>query len=54
MTVAGTGEPSHGPDGGSSLHTPIYQPSVIAVDPSGRIYLLDATNHRVRRIDSTS
>ena len=53
MTVAGTGEPSHGPDGGSSLQTPIYQPSVITVDPSGRIYLLDSTNHRVRRIDST-
>ncbi|HTM50992.1 MAG TPA: hypothetical protein VL285_19985 [Bryobacteraceae bacterium] len=49
-TVAGTGAQGFGGDGGPAVSGVLYQPTALAQDTAGRLYVADAGNHCVRRI----
>jgi NHL repeat len=51
MTVAGTGEPGFSADGTRATGARLDSPSGIAVDVHGRIYIAEAGNHRIRRVE---
>lgn len=53
-TVAGTGEEGFDGDGAGATLARLMQPSGIAVDAEGAIYLSDTFNNRIRRIDGVS
>src|SRR4051812_1505334 len=50
-TIAGTGQPGFGGDGGPATKAQFRQPHSIAFDKSGALLICDIGNHRVRRID---
>ncbi|HEV2690962.1 MAG TPA: hypothetical protein VGV35_20540 [Bryobacteraceae bacterium] len=50
-TIAGTGQPGFGGDGGDATAAAINTPMDVKVDSRGNIYIADMLNHRVRRID---
>jgi len=58
-TVVGTGDAGFAGDGGSPLSAQIQMPSgsnpppggALAFDSEGRLYISDALNHRIRRVD---
>jgi sugar lactone lactonase YvrE len=50
-TVAGTGAPGFGGDGGPGVKALLNQPHSIAFDAEGRLLICDIRNHRVRRLD---
>ena len=50
-TVAGTGSAGSGAPGGLATATAINQPSGLVLDPSGRLYISDAGNARVLRVE---
>jgi sugar lactone lactonase YvrE len=49
--VAGTGEPGHSGDGLSATAAQLNRPSALVVDGQGSIYVADAGNFRIRKID---
>jgi len=51
-TVIGTGAAGDSGDGGPATKATLQEPLGIAVDRSGRIYLADRDNHRVRAVDT--
>ena len=53
-TVAGTGKPGFGGDGGPSKEAQFSIPHSIALDAEDNIYVADIGNHRIRRIDAQS
>ena len=50
-TVAGTGRDGYNGDGIPAAEASLLHPRGIAVDRSGNLYIADAYNHRVRRVD---
>jgi sugar lactone lactonase YvrE len=52
-TVAGNGEESLAGDGGPAISASLDTPTGVAVDTSGRIYIADRHNQRIRLVDST-
>jgi streptogramin lyase len=50
-TIAGTGQPGFGGDGGPATQASFRQPHSIAFDAAGALYIADILNHRIRRID---
>jgi DNA-binding beta-propeller fold protein YncE len=50
-TVAGTGEPGFAGDGGPATGAALSLPSGVAVDAAGRVFIADALNNRIRRVD---
>jgi sugar lactone lactonase YvrE len=50
--VAGTGTPGHAGDGGPASAAQLHEPTALAVDAAGRLYIADARNHAVRRVDT--
>ena len=51
-TIAGMGEEGFSGDGGPAVQAALSYPAGMAVDGSGNVYIADAGNHRVRRIDT--
>lgn len=52
-TIAGTGQVGSSGDGGPGTSATLNQPSGLAVDSSGSIYIADTNNHRIRRLSNT-
>jgi sugar lactone lactonase YvrE len=50
-TVAGTGAPGYGGDGGPATRATLKEPKGVWLTPKGEIYIADTGNHRVRRVD---
>ena len=50
-TVAGNGTRGFSGDGGPATKAQLSQPHSIALDGSGRLYIADIGNHRVRRVN---
>jgi hypothetical protein len=51
-TVAGTGTPGYSGDGGAATSAELYNPSGIAIDTAGKIYVSDSSNGRIRLLTS--
>ncbi|MFF8653104.1 NHL domain-containing protein [Streptomyces huasconensis] len=49
-TIAGTGEPGFGGDGGPATRAALNEPGGLVRDAAGHLYVADYWNHRVRRI----
>src|SRR5499433_1856751 len=54
QTVAGTGEKGYAGDGGLATHARMSEPFMCAFDAQGHLYVAEATNHCVRRIDKAT
>ena len=52
-TVAGTGRQGDGGDGGPAVEAQITHASGVAVGGAGDLYIADASNHRIRRVDAS-
>jgi sugar lactone lactonase YvrE len=52
MTIAGNGSPGYSGDGGPSERAQLNYPWGVAVDSDKNLYIADADNHRIRKIDS--
>ncbi len=53
-TLAGTGVPGFGGDGGPSIQAQLRQPHSIVLDKSDNLYICDIGNNRVRRRDAAT
>ncbi len=53
-TFAGTGSGGNTGDGGAASSAALNTPIGVAVDSSGNVYIADAGNHRVRRVDAST
>ena len=49
--IAGTGAPGYAGDGGPAIAARLNHPGAVAVDGRGNVYIADADNYRVRRVD---
>ncbi len=53
-TVAGTGAQGYGGDGGPAVGAPLNFPTGVAADTAGNLFIADAGNNRVRRVDAAT
>ena len=51
-TYAGTGEPGYSGDGGPATEAAMREPFMCDFDSAGNLYVCEATNHAIRRIDA--
>jgi hypothetical protein len=51
QTIAGTGEKGYAGDGGPAVSALLNEPFMCAFDAQGNVYMAEAMNHCVRRID---
>jgi len=51
-TVAGTGVPDWGGDGGPAVEAKLNYPSDLVCDGKGNLYISDRSNNRIRKVDS--
>ena len=51
-TIAGSGTEGYGGDGGPAVRAQLSHPQGVALDGSGNLYIADAWNHRIRKVDS--
>ena len=49
--IAGTGERGFAGDGGAAVKAQLADPLGVAVDRAGNLYIADAYNYRIRRVD---
>jgi len=52
--VAGNGNQGSSGDGGAATAAALYEPTSLALDQSGNLYICDALAYRVRRVDAAS
>jgi hypothetical protein len=52
-TVAGTGTLGYSGDGGQATNAALYNPWIVIADVSGNLYISDATNNRVRMVNTS-
>ena len=50
-TVAGKGLPGYSGDGSAATNAILYLPSAVAVDAIGNLFIADAGNYRIRKVD---
>src|ERR1035437_10180841 len=53
-TVAGNGIAGYSGDGVLATNTQLNNPSYVAVDPTGNLYIGDGINYRIRKVDATT
>lgn len=53
-TVAGNGEPGHAGDNGSAVEACLNEPKSLALSGDGILYIADAENHVIRKVDLAS
>ena len=53
-TVAGSGRPGFGGDGGPATEAELHRPHSIELDDDDNLYIADISNHRIRRVDLTT
>ena len=54
QTAAGTGQPGYSGDGGPATNAMMREPFMCAFDPDGNLFVCEATNHIVRKIDAAT
>jgi sugar lactone lactonase YvrE len=52
-TVAGTGSSGYSGDGGAVTNANLSNPQGVALDAMGNLYVADASNNRIRRVDTS-
>lgn len=52
-TIAGSGVPGSGGDGGQATNAQLFDNWSIAIDGAGNIYIADQSNYRVRRVSTS-
>ena len=50
-TIAGTGEPNYSGDNGPAVRARLSEPTDLAVDSDGNLYIADSSNYRIRRVN---
>lgn len=50
-TIAGTGQKRWSGDGGPAISAALHEPTALALDRKGHLYIADQSNHRVRSLD---
>ncbi|MFZ4797625.1 MAG: T9SS type A sorting domain-containing protein [Bacteroidia bacterium] len=53
-TLAGNGTQSYGGDGFTATSASLYNPTGVAIDGAGNIYIADETNHRIRKVTAST
>jgi hypothetical protein len=53
-TFAGNGTPAYLGDGGAARSAELYSPLGVACDPAGNVYIADARNYVVRKVNAVS
>ncbi len=53
-TFAGNGTPAYLGDGGAATSAELYSPLGVACDPAGNVYIADARNYVVRKVNAVS
>ena len=51
-TVAGTASGGFTGDGGPAINANLFQPSCVAIDTYGQLFIADTSNQRIRKIDT--
>jgi DNA-binding beta-propeller fold protein YncE len=54
LTVVGTGAKGFHGDGGPAVRAKLNNPSGLAIDRDGNLYIAEFVNNRVRRVDAKS
>ena len=52
-TVVGTGRFGFSGDGGPAVNAQLYEPSGVAVDDAGNLFIADRVDNRIRKVDSS-
>ena len=53
-TIAGNGTAGYSGDGGAATLADLYSPNGVVVDSAGNVYIVDASNNRVRKVNASS
>jgi sugar lactone lactonase YvrE len=53
-TVAGTNSAGYSGDGGAATAANLWNPTGVALDTAGNLYIADATNNRIRKVDTNA